>query len=79
MLTNSQYDIDGTLDDDTIDGIKLMMPIIHHPVPPAYDSREMIVICHIFIPIMMMGVVVCNVNYKRDSRYGLDLTVVLVW
>ena len=40
ILTHSRYDImNGTLDDNTIDGIKLMMPIIHHPVPPAeYDS-----------------------------------------
>ena len=39
MLTNGQYDMDGTLDDDTIDGIKLMMPIIHYPVAPTeYDS-----------------------------------------
>jgi len=39
MMANSRYDMDGTLDDDTIDGIKMMMPIIHHPVPPAeYDS-----------------------------------------
>ena len=39
MLTNGQYDMDGTLDDNTIDGIKMMMPIIHYPVPPAeYDS-----------------------------------------
>jgi len=40
MMANSQYDIDGTLDDDTIDGIKMMMPIIiHHPVVPP-DSRD---------------------------------------
>ena len=39
MVANGQYDIDGTLDNDTIDGIKMMMPIIHYPVPPAeYDS-----------------------------------------
>ena len=41
MLTNGQYDKDGTLDNDTIDGIKMMTPIIHYPVPPAeYDSRD---------------------------------------